>query len=71
MTDITSDDCSFVPIQSSTTKELPNDENSRSKVRKRINESPTADISNKKVSSRNNISSEPVLPTDCTIEASS
>jgi len=64
--------CSSNSIQSSVTKELPNDENSGSKIRKRTNESPTADsVGNKKVSFQISINNEPALPTDRTVEASS
>jgi len=61
----------WCPIETWSIGILP-DENSGSKVRKRINESQTADsVGNKKVSSRISINNEPALPTDRTVEASS
>jgi len=69
MTDITSDDHSFVPF--STSNGLPNDDSNGFKVRKRNNESPTADsLVNKKGSARNNSNERSASPIDHPIESS-
>jgi len=63
---------SFVPIQSSSFIGLPNDDDSGPKVRKRRNESPTADsLANKKISARGISNDKPALSTDHSIEFSS
>jgi len=71
MTDITPDGPSFVPIQSSITKSLPNDETSGHKVRKRNNQSPTADnLNSKKVLTRVSTNDKPASSVDCPNDAS-
>jgi len=74
MTDMTSDDPSFVQYQSPVTKTFPNDDTSGLKVRKRNNQSLIENTSsNKKTSTRvsTNTDNDPVLPIDRPIDNSS